>query len=210
MLELKRKAILFLFLAVVMAVLAGYLFSNQVAVVQERMGVMSKTYVAKLDIEPRTPLKLSDFEVKEIPLQYAPESVVLDPKAIQGSVSLLPLKKGDVLAKNMLKPMDGQAKNSANRLVRVMANDKVQFDSALESMDRVDIIVSRQVGNARQTTLFKRDILVLTVYQSGDKQKNQMDGIGVEVSIEDAVTLTDALNYGDRIRVLKANNTRMK
>ena len=210
MLELKRKAILFLSLAIVMAILAGLLFSNQVAVLQERMGVMSKTYVAKYDIEPRTPLKLSDFEVKEIPLQYAPESVVLEPKIIQGSVSLLPLKKGDVLAKNMLKPMDGQANSTTSRLVRVMANDKVQFDSVLEPMDRVDIIVSRQVGNQRETILFKRDVLVLTVYQSGDKQNSQLEGIGVEVSIEDAVALTDVLNYSDRIRILKANNTRVK
>lgn len=216
MLEAKRKAIIFLSVAFVFALISGLLFTNYVKSVNVKMGTMTYYYVAKKDIAPRIPLKAEDFEAIEIPQRFLPANLVTDPQSINGAVTVVPLAAGDAIEKNMLKPVTYSAKGSNSRLVRIMGTDRILFDSTLEAMDRVDIIVSHRNKDKPTAEVFMRDVPVATIYEgkpqsaSGkviDDAPTQMLGIGVDVTLEEARRLIEMVNYADSVRVLKANVT---
>lgn len=211
--DAKRKAFIFLFLAFVFALIAGWTFIGYVQTINAEMGEMSTYYVAKKDIAPRVPLKTDDFEAVDIPARFMPPNLVTEPTSIEGMVAVVSLAKGDALEKNALKPVTASAQGADSRLVRVMASDRIQFDSPLEPLDRVDIIVSYRSAKQPVTEVFMRDVPVATVYEgassdpmaSGGETAKAMTAISVEVTLEEARRLIQRLNYSDHIRVLKAN-----
>lgn len=215
MLESRRKAVIFLTLAFLFAAVAGYLFLNHVNQVNAEMGKMTTYYVAKKDIAPRIPLKIDDFEPVEIPARFAPGNLVTDPANIDGAVTVVPMAEGDALEKNILKPYTVTAKGVNSRMVRLMVSERISFDSDLVPLDRVDIIVSRKEdGKPGQAEVFMKDVPVATVFTGKPKKANgevdekapdQLLGIGVDVSLEDARRLIEVSQYSDHVRVLKAN-----
>lgn len=215
MLESRRKAVIFLTLAFLFAAVAGYLFLNHVNQVNAEMGKMTTYYVAKKDIAPRIPLKVEDFEPVEIPARFAPGNLVTDPENIEGAVTVVPMAEGDALEKNILKPYTVTAKGANSRLVRLMVSERIAFDSDLVPLDRVDIIVSRKGDdNNGQAEVFMKDVPVATVFtgkptkangEIDERASEQLLGIGVDVSLEDARRLIEVSQYSDHVRVLKAN-----
>lgn len=211
--EAKRKAFIFLFIAFVFALIAGWTFVGYVKTIRAEMGEMSTYYVAKKDIAPRVPLQAEDFEPVEIPARFMPPNLVTDPRSIEGAVTVVSLAKGDALEKNVLKPVTVSTKSPDSRLVRIMATERIQFDSMLEPLDRVDIIVSFREEKKPVTQVFMRDVSVATVYErslaeaGGQAQENakELTGISVDVTLEEARRLIEMINYADHIRVLKSN-----
>ncbi|RLQ91188.1 SAF domain-containing protein [Falsibacillus albus] len=201
MLESKRRAAIFLLLAFILAAAAGYLVLDKVKSLNSELGGMTKIYIAKDDIPPRTPITESQIGVMEIPNRFVVEnSYITDKGDLAGKVSVVSLSEGEIITQNMLKPISN-LRNENNRLVAIQMSDKIQFDQEIKALDRVDIVVSVDDNGKKTTKYFLRDV---PVDWAQGKGKN-FAGIAVEVSAEDAPKLIHMENYADKIRILKAN-----
>ena len=202
MLEAKRRAAIFLILAFILAAVAGFLILEKVKQLNSELGGMVEIYVANSGIPERTLINSSNLTVMEIPQKFLTESHITSEDEIVGQVSVVPLKKGDIITTNMLKGYSA-LQNENNRLVVIPYKDNIMFDQMLTAQDRVDLIVSLEDNGAKKTELFMKDVPVLYAVPTEDDNGLQM--IGVEVSSEDATRLIHMQNYAEYIRVLKAN-----
>lgn len=200
MLESKRKATIFISIAFILACIAGFLFFRQVQNLNEQLGGTTTVYVAAEDIPSRTPIKEEYLKKMELPNKFVTPSHITDLSSLQNKVFAVPLSAGDLLTKNLLKPVSN-VQNPNNRLVALYSGERVRFDQDLSALDRVDLIVSQQENGKPVTKVFMKDVLVSAVMQSEGK----LVGVGLEVSQGNAPSLIHVQNYADSIRVLKAN-----
>lgn len=176
------------------------MFLQKVRELNANLGGMTNVYVAKADIASRAIITPEQVETIELPNKFVTSSHIVNPEDITNKVSVVPLSKGDMITKNLLKPISDIA-NQNNRLISLFGNEKISFDQELEALDRVDIIVSQQFEGKPKTEIFMSDVLVSMVA----KNKNELKGVALEVSKEQAPKLIHMQNYADSIRVLKAN-----
>lgn len=200
MLESKRRAIIFISISLILALIAGFMFLQKFNELNANLGGTTKVYIAKSDINSRTLIKPDMVETVDLPNKFVTETHVKDPREITNKVSVVPLSEGDMLTTNLLKPFS-EVGDPNHRLVALFANERVSFDQELEDLDQVDIIVSQQFEGKPQTEVFMTDVHVFRV----DKTKNEFRGVALEVPKEDAPKLIHMQNYADSIRVLKAN-----
>lgn len=205
--DAKRRAIIFAVVSLVLAMLAGILFMQRVSAVEAQLGNEVTVFVAKSDIQPRQPLKPEQFESVQVPQKFVQQSTVTNLQAIgnQGGieeyVTIVPLKQGDVLNSNLLKPAKEMGTNGDKRLVYVPSSDRIVFDQPLDAQDRADIIVSWGGSNgSKRTVIFDTDVLVAAT--SGDEGK--FAGVWLEMSLEEAKRFIDAMNFARSVRILKA------
>lgn len=200
MLEAKRRAAIFFIMAFILAAATGYMVLQKVKDLNSDLGAMTKIYVAKADIPSRTVIQKNQITVMELPNKFVTESHITSFGDLESQVSVVPLSKGDMITRNMIKPASN-LQNENNRLVTLHRTDKVQFDQVIEALDRVDIIVSTENKGERNTSVFMKDVVVRFSQGSGEK----FAGVAVEVTAEQAPKLIHMQNYADHIRILKAN-----
>lgn len=200
MLESKRKAIIFITLSVLLAILAGVMFLQKVKALNNQLGDTTPVYVAKTEIISRELIKPSQVKTIEIPNKFITDKHIVDKRKLANMVSIVPLSKNDIITTSMLKEASN-VQDQNNRLVTMVPSEKVSFDQELEISDRVDIIVSHKFEEKPKTELFMSDVLVSMVAKKGEK----FQGVRLEVSVEDAAKLIHMQNYADSVRILKAN-----
>ncbi|WP_316572846.1 SAF domain-containing protein [Neobacillus sp. YIM B06451] len=200
MLESKRRAIIFFVLALLLALIAGFLVLKKVQALNSDLGTMAEVFVAREDISSRTLITPNNIKKEEIPQKYLRSYHVVDVKELQNKVSVVPLSKGDIITKNVLKQSSAVVEEN-NRLITLMSSDRVFFDEPLEALDRVDIVVSHTFDSEEKTEIFMKDVKVARVA----KRKNEFQGVQVEVPLEKAPELIHMQNYSDSVRIIKAN-----
>ncbi|MDR6227073.1 flp pilus assembly protein CpaB [Desmospora profundinema] len=203
--DAKRRAIIFLILALGLAAIAGFMFMQKVSAVDSRLGNHATVYVAAKDISSREPLSSEHFKEVKVPVQYVQESAVTDlnqiqlgdyPYSIDRLISISPMEEGDLLTRNILKSQSFLTAND-KRMVTLAQSDRVKFDGSLEVNDRVDIVVSNRSNGNVKTSVFMRDVPVVAM--TGDGK-----GIGLEMTLKEAEKLIHEENFAVSIRVLKA------
>lgn len=200
MIEAKRRAAIFLLLAFLLAMVAGYLVLEKVKQLNAELGGMVEIYISNGSIPARTLLQPNQLTTMEIPQKFLTESHITSKSEIMGQVAVVPLEKGDVVTKNMLKDF-ANLQNENNRLVALYRTDKVQFDQEIAALDRVDIIVSYEKNGQKKTEVFIKDVSVAFAQGTG----KDFAGIAVEVPANAAPKLIHMQNYAEYIRILKAN-----
>lgn len=200
MIESKRKAIIFFLLAAILAGTAGFLTLQKVKELNNDLGTMVNVYAANGDIASRSVITSKDVAVEEIPKKFLTDQHITSTEDLQNKVSVIPLSSGDLITKNMLKQASAVMEEN-NRLITLMASDRVFFDEQLEALDRVDIIVSLRFDDENKTQIFMKDVKVARV--ANDDKK--FAGVQLEVSLEQAPKLIHMQNYADSVRIIKAN-----
>ncbi len=200
MLESKRRAAIFLLLAFILALSAGYLVLQKVKDLNAELGGMTKIYVAKGDIPVRALIEENHITTTEIPNKFVNKAHITDKDKIINNVSVVPLSEGEIITENMLKPFT-ELRNENSRLIAMYPSEKIQFDQVVETLDRVDIIVSTNNNGEQKTEVFMRDVPV--AWAQGNEEN--FAGAALEVSMEDAPKLIHMQNYADKVRILKAN-----
>ncbi|MFE8703866.1 SAF domain-containing protein [Cytobacillus sp. FJAT-54145] len=200
MLESKRRATIFLLLAFLLAVAAGYLVLDKVRDLNAELGGMTKIYIANGSIPVRTLIQENQVTTIEIPNKFVNKAHIQDKDKLINRVSVVPLNEGEIITKNMLKPFT-ELRNENSRLIAMYPSEKVQFDQVIETLDRVDIIVSTNKNGEEKTEIFMRDVPV--AYSDGGKE--DFAGVALEVKLEDAPKLIHIQHYADKVRILKAN-----
>ena len=205
MLEAKRRAAVFFILAFILAAATGYMVLQKVEDLNSDLGKMTKVYVAKADIDTRSVLKENQFKGMDLPNRFVTDSHITDFADLENRVSIVPLKDGDIVTKNMIKPAtDLQDEN--NRLVSMASTEKVRFDQIIEELDRVDIYVSTDNNGKRSTSIFMKDVLVRFARPIEENGKIVgMAGISVEVTSEEVSQLIHMQHYAEHMRIIKAN-----
>ncbi|WP_077210649.1 SAF domain-containing protein [Bacillus dakarensis] len=203
MLESKRRAIIFITISILLAVIAGFMFLMKVNEMNESLGGTTKVYAANKDINPRTIIAPEDIKVIDLPNKYFVEGSYIkvdDAEDITNQVSIVSLKEDTIITRSVLKEFSNVG-DPNNRLVRIVRGEKVLFDEVVENNDLVDIIVSHQFDGSPKTEIFMSDVTVFRAITSDDK----FAGVDLEVAKEDAPKLIHMQNYADSIRVLKAS-----
>jgi len=201
MLESKRRALIFIGLSVLLAALAGLLFLQKVKALNQNLGETTPVYIAKSNISSRGLILPDQVTTMEMPNKFVQKSFITDPKDLANKVSVVPLAEGEVITKNMLKPVS-TVTNENNRLVSVVPSERVNFDQELQSLDRVDIVVSHQFGEVPKSEIFMKDVLVA---MSSKGKDGEFRGVALEVPLQDVPRLIHMQNYADRVRILKSN-----
>ncbi|MFD2442569.1 SAF domain-containing protein [Bacillus sp. CGMCC 1.16607] len=200
MLESKKRAAIFLLLAFVLALVAGYLVYEKVRDLNAELGGMTKIYIAKGNIPVRSLIQENQITTMEIPNKFKNPAHITNKDELVNMVLVVPLSKDEIITKNMLKPFSNLREEN-NRLVAMYPSEKVQFDQVIEALDRVDIVISKEEKGEPKTEIFMRDVPVAFAQGNGD----QFAGVALEVKLEDAPKLIHIQNYADKIRILKAN-----
>lgn len=212
--DAKRRAVLFLVLAMVLATIAGFMFLNMVSAVDASLGDYITVYVATKDIKAREPLNPEMFEAKEIPAKFVNQAIVTDLEQIaientnlplNALVSVVPIEEGGILTKNMLKSKSNLT-DSEKRMVLLTQSDRVGFDDVFSYNDRVDILYTEQKGEQIITKIFKQGVPVIGV----GSNKGTVTTIGLELTLEEAKEFIRIQYSAPAIRVLKAPNANTK
>lgn len=200
MLESKRRAIIFLALSFLLAALAGFLFLKKIKDMNAQLGEMVDIYEANVDIPSRALIQPDQLTTRQIPKKYADGSYVVDKMSLKNQVTVVPLSKGDIITKNILKPAN-MVRDQNNRLITVYASGNIMFDQELEALDRVDIIISTTKAGQPVTEVFMKDVPVAMVAKSDNKFK----GVALELPFEDVPKFIHQQHYAELMRILKAN-----
>ncbi|WP_217588650.1 flagella basal body P-ring formation protein FlgA [Lentibacillus saliphilus] len=200
MLESKRRAIIFFVIAIILAAISGYLVLNKVKTLNADLGTMVNIYVASKDVSSRAIITPDDVMIEEIPKKYVRDEYITDPEFFMNKVSVVPLSEGDIMTKNILKEASSVTEAN-NRLISILRSDRVFFDEPLTALDRVDLIVSRNVDGEIVTEVFMEDVKVARIA----KNDGDFSGVQLEVTFEEAPELIHMHHYAERFRVVKAN-----
>src|SRR5690606_27771780 len=123
MLEAKRRAAIFLLLAFILAAVTGYLVLEKVKELNAELGGMTSIYIAKGSIPSRSQIELSQVTKMDIPNKFLTDSHIVSEKDFEHQVSIVPLNPGDIITKNMIKPISN-LQDANNRLVTMYRTDK--------------------------------------------------------------------------------------
>ncbi|MBA4601280.1 hypothetical protein [Thermoactinomyces mirandus] len=206
--DAKRRAILFLVIALILSLVAGILFMQKVSAIDARLGNFEPVYVAKEGINAREELSPEDFEVVEIPKQYVQKSAVTDLNMIElegrryqiaDLVSVVPLGEGEALTTNILKPRM-ELGSGDKRMVMIYRSDMVGFDDVFNYGDRVDIVYVDRNGKGH---IYKYRGIPIVSLAKDDKS---VTGLGLEMTLEQAADFVSLQNTAASIRILKAPN----
>jgi Flp pilus assembly protein CpaB len=200
MLESKRRAIIFFILALLFALVSGFLVLKKVQTLNNDLGTMATIVIADDEIKSRELITPRNVKLEEIPKKYLRDYHITDVEDLMNQVTVVPLSPGDVITKNILKQASAVVEEK-NRLITLMQSDRVFFDEPLEDIDRVDIIVSHRFNGKEETSIFMKDVKVARVA----KKKKTFQGVQLEVSLEQAPQLIHMQNYADSVRIIKAN-----
>ncbi len=200
--DAKKRAILFAFLSLIFASIAGILFLNKTEEVDKKLGEKTTIYVAINNVSPREKLTPDAFTAQEVPAQYVPPTALRSLKGISQFVTVVPLVKGDMLTTHFLRKST-ELTSPNDRLVFLARTDKVMYDQEVDRFDRVDIVITEKAEDSQQpeTYLFLRNVPVIVALR--DRQK-VFQGAGLELPLDIAVKLIHEQNVAESIRVLKA------
>lgn len=162
----RQRGVIFMAVAVILALTAGVLFSSYLGALEEELGAKIEVVTAKVDIPERMQITVDMVELTEIPRKYAQSSYLLDVEDVQGdTVALVNIARGDILQHNMIDRNAGL--EPGMRAVSVDVNRVQSVGGSIRPGNRVDIVASYEddEGGKRvlKTVLLFQDVLVLGV-----------------------------------------------
>ena len=139
-------------------------------------------------------IDMKDIEWVKFPKNSA-SSFITDKSELEEVITLIDLKEGDLLTKNLVrKKLDIPANE---RVVWLNATDIVLEDQQVKVGDLVDIIVSRELERKVETKRLLSNIKVV--------ERDKEGGIKISLPLEQAEKLIHYQNFAKQIRVLVVN-----
>lgn len=200
MIDSKRKAIIFLTISFILAVVTAGVVLVQISQAQERLGETVEVASVTKDVQSYRELDMNDIEWVKLPKNSAYSSFITDKSDLEEVITIVNLKSGDLLTKNLVrKKLDIPANE---RVVWLNATDLVLIDQQVTEGDLVDVIVSREVEKKVETKRLLSNIKVVQI------EKDDVVGsknIKISLPLEQAEKLIHYQNFAKQIRVLRVN-----
>ena len=194
MIDSKRKAIIFLTISFILAVVTAGVVLVQISQAQERLGETVEVASVSEDVPSNSAIDMKDIEWVKFPKNSA-SSFITDKSELEEVITLVDLKEGDLLTKNLVrKKLDIPANE---RVVWLNATDIVLEDQQVKVGDLVDIIVSRELERKVETKRLLSNIKVV--------ERDKEGGIKISLPLEQAEKLIHYQNFAKQIRVLVVN-----
>ncbi|RYI25293.1 hypothetical protein EVU96_24410 [Bacillus infantis] len=199
MIDSKRKAIIFLTLSFLLALIAAGVILVQINQTQQKLGKTIAVAAASKDITSYHEIEESDIKWVELPQSSAYESFITDEKDLKEAITVIDLKEGDLLTSTLVrKKLDIPADE---RVVWLNATEIVLIDQLVAEGDLVDIIVTQEIKGALKTNRILENIPVVQV----EEQEEGAPRIKISLSIDQAESVIHYQNSAVQIRVLRVN-----
>lgn len=199
MIDSKRKAILFLTISFILAIVTAGVILVQISQAQNRLGEMIEVASVKKDISSYTEITPNDIEWVKFPKSNAYDSFITDEIDLEDVITIVNLKSGDILTKNLVrKKLDIPANE---RVVWLNATDIVLIDQQVTEGDLVDVIVSREIEKSVETKRLLSNVKVVQI----EKGLENTQSIKISLPIAEAEQLIHYQNFAKQIRVLRVN-----
>lgn len=197
MIEAKRRAIIFLALALVLGGSSVYLFLQRAAALETEMGEYVTLVVADVDIAPREKITRDMLTTTSMPRRFAQPTFITDMDQAVKSVAIVPLPKGELLTSTVLRESSKLPKDV--RRVTIVSGGNTFFDQAVAPGDRVDITATFSEKGQLVTRLIFQDLDVL----AADEGNKGQPVIQVAISVQDTIRLIQLQNTAQNLRVLR-------
>ncbi|WP_411347841.1 Flp pilus assembly protein CpaB [Paenibacillus sp. WLX2291] len=210
MFESKKRAFVFMLLAIVLGAVAVILFSTYMRETKASLGEFVTVQVAAEDIPAGTVIDASLLTDQEIPRKYVMDSLITTQQQLANKISVVPITKGSVITTSVLR--NNTFVKGDYRQVMMRAPMAV-FDEQIDAYDKVDILYSYdsqqtgdkgQGGDKRITKILLKDVTVNSVQKTG----SDITAIGVLVKLSDSKSVIWALNYAKEVRLLKSGSSK--
>lgn len=200
MIDSKRKAIIFLTISFLLALVAAGVILVQVNQAQEKLGKTVAVAAVKKDVKSYYELTKKDIEWIQLPSESAQKGFITDDKDLEDVITVVDLKKGDLLTKSLVRKKLAIPENE--RVVWLNATEIVLVDqNSLASGDLVDIIVTTGKEENMRTKRVFQNVYVVEV----EKMEVGAPRVSISLPIEDAESLIHYQNSAKQIRVLRVN-----
>jgi Flp pilus assembly protein CpaB len=204
MVDAKRKALIFLVVAFILAVVTAGVVLNEIRKAQQSLTETTKVAALENDMKSNEAITSSGIKWVEIPKNAAVSNFIQSEGDLKNQVVLTDMKEGDILTKNVLRSKIDIAKGY--RVVWLNPTENVLIDENVTEGDRVDIVVSMEEKNVMTTKRALKGIHVVEVDDDVEIDKNKTASvIKVSLSIEDAEKLIHYQNTAQQIRILRVN-----
>jgi Flp pilus assembly protein CpaB len=204
MVDAKRKALIFLVVAFILAVVTAGVVLNEIRKAQQNLTETTKVAALERNIKSNEAITSSKIKWVEIPKNAAVSNFIQSEGDLKNQVVLTDMKDGDILTKNVLRSKIDISKG--HRVVWLNPTENVLIDENVTEGDRVDIVVSMEEKNVMTTKRALKGIHVVEVDDDVEIAKNKRTSvIKVSLSIEDAEKLIHYQNTAQQIRILRVN-----
>lgn len=210
MFESKKRAFVFMLIAITLGAVAVILFSSYMQETKASLGEFVTVQVAAQDIPAGTVIKSELLTNQEIPRKYMMDSLITSSQQLENKISVVPITEGSVITTSVLR--NNTFVKGDYRQVMLRAPLAV-FDEQIDAYDKVDLVYSYDAqsakdkaaaGDSRVTKVLLKDVTVNSVQKTG----NEITAIGVLVSLNDSKSVVWALNYGKEVRLLKSGSSK--
>lgn len=204
MIDSKRKAIIFLTISFILAVVTAGVVLVQISQAQERLGETVEVASVSKDVPSYREINMKDIEWVKLPKNSAYSSFITDKSDLEEVITIVNLKSGDLLTKNLVRKKLDIPVNE--RVVWLNATDIVLIDQQVAEGDLVDVIVSREVERKVETKRLLSNIKVVQI----EKVVEGGESIKISLPLEQAEKLIHYQNFAQQIRVLRVNQVNDK
>jgi Flp pilus assembly protein CpaB len=200
MIDSKRKAIIFLTISFLLALVAAGVILVQINQAQEKLGKTVAVAAVKKDVKSYYELTKKDIEWIQLPSESAQKGFITDEKDLDDVITVVNLEKGDLLTRNLVRKKLDIPENE--RVVWLNATEIVLVDQKnIAPGDLVDIIVTTGKEDKMQTKRIFQNVYVVEVEEVDEEPPR----VRISVPIEDAESLIHYQNSAKQIRVLRVN-----
>lgn len=206
----QRKGILFMLVALLIAVGTFFAVTAYVASVNSQVGTRVTVFQAATDIDPYTPLSAENLTPVEVPERWVSPSSVLGLDELVGRRIGFTLTQGTTVSSDMLIP--STALSSTEREIALNVNPVTGIAGRISPGDRVDIyaVFGDVPGLPKQVRVLERNIRVVsvagqqTVTQQTAQGIMEADVIPVTLAVEPnaALSITYAAAFAQEVRLV--------
>ena len=159
---LRRRGIAFIVVALALAGISGCLVFGFLHELETRSGEIEEVVAASQDIPARTLVTPDLLKLEPIPQRYFLESYILNPADIVGGVTLVDIREGNYLLREMLDQNAGLG--PGERAVSIAVNQVTSVGGNVRPGNRVDVLVSYEdEAGSGVTVMLLQDVEVLAV-----------------------------------------------
>lgn len=201
----RRRGVVLLALALVLGGLAASDVARREATLERALSPAVPVVVARKDMPAGRRLRTRDLSIRDVPARYAPPDAAVSPRELTGARLDVAVPAGGYLGPAHLAAPPGlptPAVRPGERAAEVVANGAPEL---VVAGARVDVLVTRDHGGRRATTLALQDVEVLASEPAADpagERPVRQVAATLRVTLRQAVYLTAAQSFAREIRLL--------
>lgn len=212
----KRRGLLLMLVAAIVAAVTFVILTSYTANVNSRVGSRVTVYEASRPIDAYEPLGANNLKAVEVPERWASKTTILTMSQLQGRRVGFPISAGTTVSSDMLVPPSDLS--STEREIAINVDPVTGVAGRVRPGDKVDIyaVFGSVAGLPKEVKVLVRGVRVVTIAgkQTVTEQTTQgataKEVVPVTLALEpeDALAVTYASAFADQVRLVALPNDR--